>query len=533
METNLEQQTPKLNVTNVSSAVFGKDGSALGEESKIGKLSRIVRTTRLKVNQVEKILPEHQQLIGSNATKIKSNTENIKINADKITRLKKILQTQKSDIGKKLPDSTENKDKAQLNTTLSETNRILVEIQKQLAQDFGAREQEAKEESEDAKEETSKQRFKREETALEKSAKSIVSTAKKATKKVASPLGNIFQKILAFIGILGKGIALNAAFAWFQDPENQKKITKFFNILKENWKLLRNIFLTVVAAGVIIKVVGALTALGGVLAFLANPVVLASLALLLGALSVPFIMDKISADERKKTFGEGNMDKGLFVTRALNNYGRKATKKNREENLSDQEKREYLMLQNYNKMLQDRQRANQDLFAARKNKKGAEVISGLEQRLQGIDKDLTMFERGEGGVKIQGQTVGKLFEVFKATGLVPQTSLSKSGLQYRAEGGPVMAGNTYLVGENGPELFSPNIDGSIVNNMRTEKIYQMLASGKKGRTRIVNLPPQVIEGPKPEVNVNQGPATKAPTISSSNPLDGSRLVTPEIYGISV
>ena len=69
--------------------------------------------------------------------------------------------------------------------------------------------------------------------------------------------------------------------------------------------------------------------------------------------------------------------------------------------------------------------------------------------------------------------------------------------------------------------------------MRTEKIYQMLASGKKGRTRIVNLPPQVIEGPKPEVNVNQGPATKAPTISSSNPFDGSRLVTPEIYGISV
>ena len=109
METNLEQQTPKLNVTNVSSAVFGKEGSALGEESKIGKLSRIVRTTRLKVNQVEKILPEHQQLIGSNATKIKSNTENIKINADKITRLKKILQTQKSDIGKKLPDSTEKK----------------------------------------------------------------------------------------------------------------------------------------------------------------------------------------------------------------------------------------------------------------------------------------------------------------------------------------------------------------------------------------------------------------------------------------
>ena len=103
----------------------------------------------------------------------------------------------------------------------------------------------------------------------------------------------------------------------------------------------------------------------------------------------------------------------------------------------------------------------------------------------------------------------------------------------RAMGGPVKAGNTYLVGERGPELFSPNIDGSIVNNIRTEKIYQMLASGKRGRTRIVELPPQTIEGPKPEVKLPQGPATKAPKISSSNSLDGYRSVTSEIYGIMV
>lgn len=100
-------------------------------------------------------------------------------------------------------------------------------------------------------------------------------------------------------------------------------------------------------------------------------------------------------------------------------------------------------------------------------------------------------------------------------------------------GGPVMSGNTYLVGERGPELFSPNIDGSIVNNMRTEKIYQMLASGKRGRTRIVELPPQTIEGPKPEIKMPRGPATKAPKISSSNSLDGYRSVSSGIYGIMV
>ena len=238
METNLGQQTPKLNVTNVSSAVFGKEGSALGKESNIGKLSRILRTTRLKVNEVEKILPEHQQIIGSSAKKIKINEEKIAKNTEKITRLKNILQNQKSNIGEKLPGSTEEKEKAKLNTTLTETNRILVEIQKQLAYDFAMRVAEDKQEVAEDKEATSKERFKREESALEKSAKSMVSTVKTATKKIVSPIGNIFDKLIAFIGILGKGIALNAAFEFFKDEENRKKLTKFFNILKENWQLI-------------------------------------------------------------------------------------------------------------------------------------------------------------------------------------------------------------------------------------------------------------------------------------------------------
>ena len=269
MESNLGQQTPKLNVTNVSSAVFGKDGPALGEESKIGKLSRIVRTTRIKVNNVEKLVDKQENTI----VNLETVTD---LNSQKITRIKKILQTQKSDIGKKLPGSTEDKDKAKLNTTLEETNRILVEIQKQLAYDFAMRVAEDKQEAEDEKEATSKERFKREETALEKSAKKVVSTVKQATKKIVSPIGNIFEKLLAFIGILGKGILVNAAFEWFQDPENQKKIIKFFNILKENWKLIRNIL--GVIAGVIIG--AKIIALGSAIAALAAP--LAALAVAAG-----------------------------------------------------------------------------------------------------------------------------------------------------------------------------------------------------------------------------------------------------------
>jgi len=36
----------------------------------------------------------------------------------------------------------------------------------------------------------------------------------------------------------------------------------------------------------------------------------------------------------------------------------------------------------------------------------------------------------------------------------------------RASGGPVGVGRTYLVGEKGPELFTPGVSGNIVPNHR-------------------------------------------------------------------
>jgi len=527
VETNLEQQTPKLNVTNVSSAVFGKDGPALGEESKIGKLSRIVRTTRLKVNEVEKSITgisakflEIDKKITLNTENITGNTKKTETNADKITRLKKILQNQKSDIGKKLPDSTEKKDKAQLNTTLSETNRILVEIQKQLAQDFGAREQEAKEESEESKEATSKQRFKREETALEKSAKSIVSTAKKATKKVVSPLGNIFEKILAFIGILGKGIALNAAFAWFQDPENQKKLKKFFNILKENWKLLAKILLTIGGAILVGKIIGFISAISGLVGFIMGPLAVA-MALVLATATSTAEYDQITGPNA--VYADPRLGKGKDFEVDQNPISRIFGDQNSKEAREGRARTRITLIEgifarkkfeDWDPMAQLKYDEAVNFLKLDKDK----LLERLEPQRQ-YGAAFRKYQAGDGPLPGQEPTIEFLTD--------------KNIAGFRELGGPVTAGRTYLVGEKGPELFSPNIDGSIVNNMRTEKIYQMLASGKRGRTRIVNLPPQVIEGPKPEVNVNQGPATQAPRILSSNPFDGSRLVTPEIYGISV
>ena len=493
METNLEQQSPKLNVTNVSSAVFGKEeGATLGKESSIGKLSRILRTTRLKVNEVEKSITgisakflEIDKKITLNTENITGNIEKTETNAKKITSIKNTLQNQKSKIGEKLPGSTEEKEKAKLNTTLTETNRILVEIQKQLAYDFAMRAAEDKKEVAEDKEATSKERFKREESALEKSAKTMVSTVKTATKKVVSPIGNIFEKLLAFIGILGKGIAVNAAFEWFKDPENQKKITKFFNILKENWQLLAKILGSLALINLIGKIVGALATIKIVLTILtAKPVLIALAAL--SALKLgemigrPIFEAEVERQEtiretlKQEGYDEGKIRKFIEETPVLGVDG--------------------------------------PLFQGQRNLANPTALPG--------DFDY------RGGGLVPGLNLG---------GLVPGEGSSDTIHTLLTPGEFVIKKS--VVQNYGQQYFQNvnngvNIGGS-TNNMRTEKIYQMLASGKKGRTRIVELPPQTIEGPKPEIKMPRGPATKAPKISSSNSLDGYRSVSSGIYGIMV
>ena len=510
MESNLEQQTPKLNVTNISSAVFGKDGPALGEESKIGKLSRILRTTRLKVNNLEKVIVNQEKLINLTEEKTNDNTKKNTINAEKITRLKNILQNQKSDVGEKLLDSTAEKEKAKLNTTLEETNRILVEIQKQLAYDFAMRVVEEKKEAEDEKEATSKRRFKREETALEKSAKSVVNTVKSATKKIVSPLGNIFQKLLAFLGILGKGIGVNAVFEFFKDEENRKQITKFFNVLKENWQTLA-LIAGVLAGGILVaKIIGFTLALKGLSAFLLNPITLSAIGLL--AATVFAMTAKTTSENLASIVGDDDnkrreMIKGFEQMREMDDEKLKQVSGQEPRGFREELNKQIYFLKTGRPLLYDR------------SQKGLFPPSYREMADSATFREGLAFSKFEDkGARLQG--------IFEGPSFVQP-------IEQRAMGGPVIAGNTYLVGEKGPELVKFSENGQVINNMQTEKIYKMITSGKKGRTRIVELPPQTIEGPKPEIKLPQGPATKAPKISSSNSLDGYRSVTSEIYGIMV
>ena len=59
----------------------------------------------------------------------------------------------------------------------------------------------------------------------------------------------------------------------------------------------------------------------------------------------------------------------------------------------------------------------------------------------------------------------------------------------------------------------PNIGGTVVNNQKTERIYQMISSRRKGSggVNIVNLPPITNQMPPPELpNMGGDGATDVP-----------------------
>ena len=192
---NTNIKTLKLNISNIKSPLsgggFSLGGVGQGGTSKVGTLAKIVRKNRISINSLIKIQEDREKLPAEN-----------------------------------------------INNSLAETNKILVAIQNQLALQS---QNEQKEEKENRRRESvakSRRKLKQEESVLEKTAKGIGNAVGKLALKIVQPIGGIFDKILEFITLMGAGIATNAAFEWFKDEENRRKLTKFFDILKENLKML-------------------------------------------------------------------------------------------------------------------------------------------------------------------------------------------------------------------------------------------------------------------------------------------------------
>jgi len=142
-----------------------------------------------------------------------------------------------------------------LGKVLEQTNTVLVDIKKQLSLDFLNRIFNEKKFLENEKKKIAAKKVADKEARIEKGGKGILG---KSLEKVTAPFRSIFDKLIDFFSIILTGILVNNAFNWLSDKNNQKKLTEFFNFIKDYWQELLIIF----AAYKLAKLVGVIFGIG-------------------------------------------------------------------------------------------------------------------------------------------------------------------------------------------------------------------------------------------------------------------------------
>jgi len=591
VESNLNlpsSTTPKLNVQTVSSAIFGKDGGLKGSikniHGTIGKLAGHFRKAIIRIGVLEKklfavekrltiseektakiinILKTQKSNVGAKitATGGKNNLEKKfselekkrTLNTEKITKIKDILKTQKSNIGKKLPGS----DQDNLEKTLTETNKLLVEIQKELSKAFASRADDQRRRQDNLRRAQSKRKLQREESQLEKSSKRLGESVAKNANDIVSPVKGIFGRIMDFIGTMVLGIASNAVFEWLKDEDNRKKVEGWFNWIKDHWKW--------VAAGIgalaLIPLVGAIGSVIGVIGSAVAVIKLAMMPLLALLLNPLFWKAMLIVGAGVLLYKAGET---LFKTARGGITG--GQKFNAAHDILDKKMEDAgLVVRGPNagkeksKSKRGRGFTYSDPTDPEKMKVAEEVkmkrkqLYDLRDEMNNEIKTETAKIESSGptlkGESISGQPemsrakiekgIRKKYEE-KIFNLVPEVGQPESSApEKRKMGGPVKAGMPYIVGDQlgmkTAELFVPHVDGTIISNQKTQKVYQNLTSRKRGRggVNISTLPMITNQLPPPEVQLPSDSATDVPEISSVNMTDPYRQLSPMLYGITV
>ena len=202
---------PKLNKRNISSPLMG------------GAIATTSVKPKLNKSEFSFITP-------------KTSAENLKIEAPSEKISAENLKTE-------APSQN-------INETLAETNRILVEIQNQLALDFANRIAEQQEELKKIKSDRRKAKIGAEKDRLggaKSGIKKIGAFGSNTLKKVTAPVASIFDQLKEFLGLILTTFLTSEFFNWLKDENNRILLNKIFN-----W--IGNLFVPALIAFLTLKV---------------------------------------------------------------------------------------------------------------------------------------------------------------------------------------------------------------------------------------------------------------------------------------
>ena len=240
-------------------------------------------------------------------------------NEKKITVLKNIIQTQRSNIGEKITPKM-----SSLQESLMVTNEVLADIARQLEEDFDSRVDEKKlllQKSRGEKLEIRRQNFE-ERLETKKTEKTVATAARKTIK----PLGNIFSKIFSLVKILGTGLLINAVVGNFDKiigffsgdtfKNIQAKLTQAYQLINKHMGLIVAVGAGLVALSLAGTIANIVSVGSGLIGILTNPVVLAGLGILVSFAALSKIGKEVfdakveGAEESVEKLKEEGYDQG-------------------------------------------------------------------------------------------------------------------------------------------------------------------------------------------------------------------------------
>lgn len=266
------------------------------------------------------------------------------------------------------------------------------------------------------------------------------------------------DQIKRYFGNILAGGAVLGLLNWVNDPENQKKIDSFTTFLQDSVPLILAGFAALIAFDIGMKVLGFANLLLGVAqaltAFILSPAGL-GLALVGGAIAATAAskepMEKFMEDKRRETYGEENLDKGTFITKLRDQYGRTASQEDRDRLLTDEDKRTAKFLENYDLQLKKIQKIKNEIkqleltkeqaIDPRRKKQLEKEIVEKKEFLPKAEQTLTQMEGAFKGMF--DKPIEELMEDMFETQTLPTTALSEELYPTSGKGGDLNIRTNY------------------------------------------------------------------------------------------
>ena len=400
-------------------------------------------------------------------------------------------------------------------TDTDETNAAIFDIGTILANDYRSRIAAGKEENENLRAKLEKGERAGEEKQLEGKRKSIFSGIKESTQKLVAPAVGFFDKIKNFLLTIFAGQLVTGAFSWLSDEANRKKLEKIFGWVVNNFKWLVGGVVLVGVALAIRKILKIVKALRGVIKFIKRAFKLAKSILKLGP-KLAKTAGKIIATGAKTTVKAAKITAktGKTIGKTIvAKTGKKIAAKTIAKTAGKAGAKSLLKKIPFVGL-------------------GLGAVFAIDRMRKG-DWGGALLELGSGAASmIPG--VGTAVSVAADAALIAKDVNDAKNVEARKTGGSVSPNKSYLIGENGMEIFKPNTAGTIIPNTRTNDMISKLGPVGEGTQEIIQMDLGTEKADTPQTpKMAAGTTNKMENVDSVNILNPYMDSVKEKYKIAI